>query len=237
MGGFGWHNPFPVEVGGGETAVERIYAALRSAAGKGGSADDEDSIDGLLRQCTARAIASVATFGERSALQAFPNHATDALPYYERLFLLAQDPELSDDQRRQAAALRYTNQGGGALPDVEAALQRIDARFSLVATDPADSDVTIHGRAFDDLDGAEPYDPGGTRHSTAYPNYSTELVCFVLFELGAGVLPTADEDRALLAAQALLSDMLPSDNDYSIATSGDGFELDVDRLDLTSFGA
>jgi hypothetical protein len=235
MGAFGWHNPFPLEFGGGETAVERIYYALRAAVGKGGSADDDEgTIDGLWRQCKARAIASVATSGERSVLQAFPNKATDLLPYYEGLFRLTNDPAASDQERREAAAELYALQIASALPDIELALQEIDPRFSLVTTSPDQSDSTLFGRCFEDFAATLPF--GGGRKSTSFPNYSTEFVLYVLLDLGDGIVPSTAERRLMERARKLLHDALPAFNDLQIVTHR-GFTLDVSRLDLTSFGA
>jgi hypothetical protein len=235
MSGLGWHNPFPLEFGGGETAVERIYYALRSNVGKGGSADDDEgSLDGLWRQSRARGIASVATFGERSALQAFPDRATDLLPYYEQLFLLTNDPATSDHERREAAAVRYTQQIASAIPDIGIALRLIDPRFEVLTTSPDQSDSTLFGRAFEDYAAAEPF--GGGRKSTAFPNYSSEFVAYVLLDLGGGIPPTTSERRSMDAAAALLNEVLPAHNSFQIVTHR-GFTLDVDLLDLTSFGA
>jgi hypothetical protein len=234
----GWANPFPCEFGSGPTAVENIYFALRSAGGKGGAAaDDEHTIDGLWRQCRARAIATVAASGERSALQAFPDRATDLLPYYERLVGVASDPDGDAEARREAAAVLYARQIASAVPDIAAALQAIDSRFSVLATTYAESDTTLFGRAFEDFAGALPF--GGGRQSTRLPNYSTSFVLFVLLDLGAGIAPTTNERRALATAGKLLAEVLPGHNSYQIVTHRGvgGFELDTDLLDLTAFGA
>lgn len=232
MGGFGWHNPWPFEFGGGETAVERVYAALRSAVGKGGSAEDESTIDALWRQARALGIAAVATFGERSALQAFPNRATDLLLYYESLFLLTNNPAQTDQERRDIAAVRYVQQLAGSMPDTLAALQLIDSRFTLESTSADASETTVLGRAFQDYDGDEPFNGG--RKSTRFANYSSDFVLYATLEIGSAVLPTPAEQRSLAAARALLNEVLPAWNSFELA-SHRGFELDVDRLDLTAF--
>jgi hypothetical protein len=235
MGSFGWHNPFPVEFGGGETLVERHYLALRSMVGEGGSAeDDEGTIDGLWRQVRARAIASVAAGGERAALQAFPDRATDALPYYERLLAVTNDPSASEQERREAVTVLYALQIASAVPDIVTALQLIDSRFSVITTSPDQSDTTIIGRAFEDYAETEPFEGG--RKSTAYPNHSTEFILYVLFDLGGGNPPSTSERRLMQSARKLLNEVLPAHNDFQIVTHR-GFTLDVDLLDLTSFGA
>jgi hypothetical protein len=235
MGSLGWHNPFPLEVGGGETVIESIYYAMRSAAGKGAAAADEDySIEALWRQCRARAFGNVATFGERSTLQAFPDRATDALPYYEQLFRLANDPEGSDQARREAAATRYTLQIASAIPDIALALSELDERFEVLSQPDANAAVTLFGRAFEDYVPEETY--GGGRKSTLLPNYATQFTLYVLLELGGGVLPGAAEAIAIQAATELLHEVLPGHNSFQIVTHH-GFTLDVDLLDLTSLEA
>jgi hypothetical protein len=212
---------------------ELVYRALRSAAGKGGFAEDEArSIDGLIRRVRARAIAAIADMGERAALQAIPTYASDLLPYYERLVGLTADPDLSEQDRRSAAAALYALQLAGDVPSIAAALQQIDARFAIFTAAPATSTTTIAGRAFEDLAGELPF--GGGRQSTAFPNYATVLVLFVLLELGDGVAPNAAERRSMKLARRLLHDVLPATNDLQIVTHR-GFTLDVSRLDLTSF--
>lgn len=231
----GWANPFPCQLGSGPTDVENIYFALRSAGGKGGAAeDDEHTIDGLWRQCRARAVATVAASGERSALQAFPDHATDLLPYYERLVGVASDPTGNAEARREAAAVLYTRQIASSVPDIALALGAIDERFSVLATSYEQSDATLFGRAFEDFAGSLPF--GGGRQSTRFPNYSTSFVLFVLLDLGAGIAPTTTERRAMATAAQLLAEVLPGHNGFQIVTSR-GFMLDVDLLDLTAFGA
>lgn len=232
MGGFGWHNPFPMEFGGGPTEVERVYLALRGAVGKGGSADnDESSIDGLWRQVRARALASVGSSGERALLQAFPNKATDALPYYEQLLLLPPDPDASEDERREDAAVAYTRQILSAIPDVSSALALIDARFEVVTVPWEQLDATEPGRAFEDYAATLPF--GGGRKSTARPNFSNAFRAHVLLDLsGAAIGPT--EDRLRRLAAELLAEVLPAWNDFAIYSDMDGFNLGVDRLGVTA---
>lgn len=217
------------------TREELIYRALRSAAGKGGFAEDEiNTIDGLLRRVRARAIAAVADMGERSALQALPTHATDLLPYYERLLGLTADPDLTEDERRAAVAALYALQAAGDVPSIVRALQHIDARFDVATAAPDPSSTTIAGRAFQDLEGTLPF--GGGRMSTAFPNFATVFVLFVVLELGDGVSPITAERRSMALARRLLHDVLPATNDLQIVTHR-GFTLDVSKLDLTSFDA
>jgi hypothetical protein len=214
------------------TREDLIYNAWRSAVGKGGSASSPSAIEALFRRVRARAVAAVADMGERAALQAFPNLATDLLPYYERLLGLTDDPDLTEDQRRAVAAAQYTLEIASDVPGIQDSLQQLDERFAVVIPDPNRTLTTMMGRAFEDMAGAEPF--GGGRLSTSLPNYSGLLVLRVVLELGDGVQPDADERRAMRQARQLLHDVLPAANDLQIVTHR-GFKLDVSRLDLTSF--
>lgn len=216
MGGFGWHNPFPMTFGGGPTRTERIYAALRSAAGKGGVAESEEGHDALLLRVEARAIAAAESFADRSAMQAFPDRATDLLPYYERLFLLSSDPDASEEDRRQASKAQYTLRPRADLPALAETLRRIDDRFSIVSTPDSLSVITVMGRAFEDLAGTEPF--GGGRKSSALPAYSTRALVVALLDLGNGVAPGSRELVALQRAARVLHDLVPAHEQYTIIT-------------------
>lgn len=230
MGGFGWHNPFPLEFGGGATHVETIYAALRSAVGIGGSAEDDETIEGIWRQARASGLAAAATTGERAVVNAFPGHATDLLEYYETL--LGATPDLADSEieRQLVVETLWTERVRAAVPDIAADLAAIDARFSIVSVSHAEADETILGRMFEDLAGTLPF--GGGRHSTLFGNYSTEFIVFVLFDIGSGNTPSTSEQHLIDLAAAHLNKTLPAHVDFQI-TSGFGFELDLDLLDLT----
>jgi hypothetical protein len=223
---------------GGDVEHERIYRAMRAIVGKGGSATDDSGIEGLWRFVRSKAIASVARKSRDAALQAFPDQATDLLPYYERLLRLTPDLDDTDEDRQAAALELYALQIASDLPSIGAALQRIDERFTLLPSDPDLSMTTIFGRAFDDHEAAEPFiassEDANTsgRRSTAFPNYSSEFTAIVLLELGDGVAPNTAERRALATARRLLTDLLPGHNDAVLITHS-GFTLGVSLLDQT----
>lgn len=225
---------------GDDQRAARIYRASRSIVGRGGVPVREDtSILDLWRACRAQAFAIILEGGERAALQALPDRATDALPYYEKLFGLTPEPGETDEARQAEAAARFTLEVRSAVRDLATALTAIDARFRITDTDYAQSMTTVHGRAFDDFDRDEPYTDDAEdvpiRRSSGYPNYSSDFIADVVLELGDGVLPSADERRKIARAAAHLHAVLPGHNDFSIATHR-GFTLDVSRLDLTSLG-
>lgn len=230
MGGTGWSNPFPLEFGGGPTVIEDTYRMLTSSVGKGGTCPDDDSIMALWWQSIAKGLGCVATFDERAALQAFPNLATDLLPYYERLLLTTRDPDASEEERQQLVATRWTAGAAFLVSEIERDLQLIDARFEVVLAEDDEATITNFGRNFEDLQAAEPY--GGPRKATLLPNYSSYFVISALMDL-AGAAPSAAEKRSILAAQRHLSVVLPAWIGFQVVTAI-GFNLDIDRLDLTA---
>jgi hypothetical protein len=212
---------------------ERIYRAMRANVGKGGSAVNENGIDGLWRWVRSKWLATVSRKSELATEQAFPDRATEALPYYERLLQITPRDEASVEDRQLAVARAYALQLAADLPDVTRVLQQIDERFMVVSPPAHLSTTTQAARAFDGYAGDLPMGDG--RKSTAFPNYSSDFDVYAVLELGGGVVPDATEREAIAAARRLLHDVLPAHNTFQIATHR-GFTLDVDRLDLTSFG-
>ncbi len=230
MGGTGWSNPFPLELGGGPTVIERVYRMLRSAMGKGGTSTDEDSIEALWRQSIAKGVGLVATFDDRAANQAFPDVATDLLPYYERVLMTQAGAGASEEERRDLVARGWTAGAAFLAAEIEIALQEMDSRFEVLLTTDDEATTTRFGRNFEDLAGAEPY--GDARTHTAFPNYSTHFVLTAHLQLG-GAVPSPVERRTLIAAQQHLSQVLSGWMAFQLVT-GVGFHLDVDHLDYTA---
>jgi hypothetical protein len=231
MGGFGWHNPFPFEFGGGATLVESTYRALRASVGLGGSAeDDENTIDGVWRQARASGLAAAFATGERAVVNFFPGRATDLLAYYEELLLIVPENEDDEPGRRREAERRWTYEVDASTPSVSADLERIDERFSVLEIDKAQVVETVFGRAFEDFAGTLPF--GGGRKSSQFANFSTDFVLFVLFDLGSGALAGPTEAALLREASDLLNLTLPTWVNFQQSTA-DGFILDESLLDVT----
>jgi len=230
MGGLGWHNPFPMQLGGGPTPTELVYAAMRGAVGVGGSAADDESIDGMWRQARASALAAAACTGERAAMQAFPGYATDLLEFYEVLLGATPEPDASIVERQAIVLDLFTRKVRAAVPDIDADLKAIDSRLGVVIVDPAEGTETLPGRGFQDLAAALPFNGG--RKSSVFHNYSTSFVVFVLFDIGAGVAPGAAEQKLIERAKAHLNEVLPGHVMFQMFTSL-GFILDESLLDLT----
>lgn len=228
MGGFGWHNGFPFEWGGGPTDTELLYLALRSAVGEGGSSDADDTIEDLWRQARAIGLSAAEEGNLRASLQALPSKATDALPYYEEVLGAPPEPGDSDVARRARVTERWIATQVGDLPDLLTSLQVIDPTFALPAIDTTQFAVTQHGRFFAPRDGSEP-SGHATRHTTGWPNYSDAFrvpVHLPSTSTGPAVL------RKLEQARQVLGDGLPAWCDFFIVTSI-GFVLDQSPLDLT----
>lgn len=229
MGGLGWQNPLPLELGGGRTAVENVYRGLRSAVGIGG-AGEIDGLEDLWRQAKAYGIAAGLDTDQRAILQFFPDRATDAIPYYEALLLAPLPPGLEVHERQALLAARFTSPPASNTEEVNLGLQQLDERFSIVALDHSLTEVTVHGRAFEDLAGTLPF--GGGRRSTIAPNYSTDFAVIMLLDLAGA--PFTDQDVATLErGRNYLTTALPAWVFFGEAT-GIGFILDEDLLDLTA---
>lgn len=232
-GGFGWHNPWPFEWGGGPTRVERTYEAMKRAVGEGGYAKNEDGIEGLWRAVRADAIAAINSSAERAITQAFPNLATDHIPVYEEQFRITPASGETDEQRRQAITEAYTRRVESDHPTLLLALQRIDPRFT-VPDVPRETSVVVElGKAFQPLSGTPAF--GGGRRSTAFPNYASEYIVPVVLDLSATPTPTAAEQLVLLKAKRYLNEVLSSWMHYAVGVGGVGvgFILDDSTLDAT----
>lgn len=230
MAGFGWHNGWPFQWGGGPSDAEAIYRAMRNAVGEGGSGP-EDGIEDSWRQARAIGLAAAGAGNLRATLQAFPQHATDGLPYFEDVLGLPAGPDEHLVERQARAAAAWHSERSGVLPDVLLELQRIDPTFAYLHPEWEKSSTTRHGRFFAPRDGSAPFGFADGRDSTAWPNESD------MFRIIA-LLPVADPDhgprvlRKLEQARALLGDALPAWEDFHLVTST-GFNLDSSPLDLT----
>lgn len=229
-GGFGWHNPWPLEWGGGETLDERTYEALKRAVGEGGYAKNEDGIEGLWRACRTEAIACFHSMAERAILQAFPNLATDHIPVYEELFRITPRGGASDEERRIPITEAYTRKIAADHPSLVIALQKLDPRFLLPDIPRATSIVVELGKAFEPASGG-PYFGGG-RQSTLFPNYASEYIIPVVLDLSATPAPSAAELLVVKNAKRFLNEVLPSWVTYEFSFAGAaGFILDDSQLD------
>ncbi len=232
MAEIGPRNPIPTRVGGGPSETEKAFGIISRAMGKGGTARRDDGIDGLWRSSRAKGLAAATSAYRRAIYNAFPHLATDFLPSYERALGLAPAPDATDVQRRAAVWAAWVTQASAVVPELEARLQAIDSRFSVVTVSHDYQATTLHGRAFGPHDpGGESPPFGGIGYSIA-PNYSTDFTQRVLFDVGyLGALLPSDA-RKFEEAKALLRKLLPSWVNFTIVTSI-GFLCSVSPLTLT----
>lgn len=212
-------NPLPFQVGGGPTPKSRAYQVIRQAVGKGGSAENDRGIDGLWRRARAEGLAAATSAPRRAILQAFPFLATDLLPYYERVLGFVADPDESEATRRDRVVERWTEKPIQSWPELEDALQAIDARVTISM--PADAVETVGqaGRVFDShvagLGGPWFALPGGC---SELPNYSTRQTIRVRFTLGYTGVPKPSDQAIIERVKARLRAALPTDVDFALST-------------------
>jgi hypothetical protein len=234
MGGFGWHNPYPLEYGGGPTDIESVYTALLNAVGAypgGGAAEDEENtIDGAWRQARALGLGILGTFAERAAMQVFPDIATDHLEVYEELLGIV--PGGTEQERREAVATKFVELLGAAIPDIRTYLQALDGRLDVVDVPVDTATITWMGKAFEPHSGTPDYGPA---KATEWPAYSDFDRLIVLLDNG-GVAPSVADQRLIETVKVYLNNVLPAWMTFSILTSITGFLLDQSPLDVTGFG-
>ncbi len=236
MPGFGGGNPFPIELGGGPSSTQKIYQTLKHAVGIGGAAED-GTIEADWRFAQARGLRAGWSI-DRAVNQAWPSLATDYIQVYEEMLLL-NPGSLSDEERRKQILDRYTRSIDSSAGGIEEDLQEIDPLFSVINVDRDTARTTMFGRGFEDeapgdTDACGPAFGGG-RKSTAWPNYSTDFVSIVRYDLATGGL-TAEAQRRIERAKGLLREVLPAWVDWWIFIGEPGFVLDQSLLDGGAFG-
>jgi hypothetical protein len=204
---FGWSNSLPLELGGQSAHIANVYAALRSAVGKGGSAQDENGLEATWRAAKAQVIAASVDAYERAALQALPSHATEHIPVYERVLGTAPGSDQNEEDRRQAVVAAWVGRVLATMVDIERSLQAISTQFALEELDSDDSVVAMFGKMFPNYGDEALGVP-------AYPNYSSEFVVRAIYTLSSGETAIPQLYRA--AAATLLNAVLPAWVDWVI---------------------
>lgn len=243
MAGFDWTNPFPMQFGGDPTEIENVHLSLREmTGGETGGPGPLDGVDDSLRQAKATSIAFADAAVERAFLQAFPNHATDALPLWEKLLLTsgADDTEVA---LREALTVAYRSPNGATTPHLIAALTAISPLLSIELEDPDETVVAIPGKYFAPDDNVPPFYSGLSTHVSARkPNFSSRDILRVVYALPVGETVIPDDIVELVTV--LLTERLPSRETWTLTTlspDGPGFFLDGgisgdSLLDLTPLG-
>lgn len=207
MADLGWANSLPLELGGQSSHIANVYAALRSAVGKGGTGSDENGLEATWRAAKAEAIAASTDAYERAVLQALPSHATEHVPVYERVLGIAPGSDQNEEDRRAQVEAAWVGQIGATMTDIETALQAISMQFALEELPEDDSIAAMFGRMF-------PAYGSESEGVPQYPNYSSDFVVRAIYTLASGELSIPVAVR--LAAKRLLNSSLPAWVDWAI---------------------
>lgn len=234
----GLGEPLSLALGGGPSPQDEIYNAMRQNVGDGIRADADTLVE-KWRRSRACGIA-VFTQDDRATMQAFPDLSIDYLPIWEDLLDIPVDPDASITARQETVLAAYTRAIDATYPKLTQALQSIDSLMSILLVPFIYSRVTVPGRAFQDWDPSDPEASGPAfdlqqgsagPNATAFPNYSSDFILNVLFNVGS-TLGTANQ-RKLSEAADELNESLPAWVDYRLFTDC-GFILDSDILDVTA---
>lgn len=230
---YGWQGGWPLQWGGGPSAIEIARETLFANVGVGHAAK-ADGVDWRWREAKAGTYAALASLMEQAVAQHQPATATAALEFWRECYDVPNG--LDDQQAREICSTRFSHEfNPAACPSVLERLQEIDPRFSIIVRDDADEVVTYPAaRAFQDYEGAVPFNfPDGRDHSLA-PMYSTRAIWFIHLDTDFPEDGTV-ERVAVEDATAFLQEEIPAWCDFQI-TGGDqdGFDLDVDNLDWTA---
>lgn len=207
MADFGWSNSLPSELGGQPAHIANVYAALKSAVGKGGSAQDENGLEATWRAAKAEVIAASADAYERAVLQALPSHATEHVPVYERVLGIAPGSDQNEEDRRQAVVAAWVGRVLATMTDIERSLQAISPQLTLDELPEDESVVAMFGRMF-------PAYGSEAEGVPQYPNYSSEFVVRAVYTLQSG--ETMIPSLIRLAVKRLLNAVLPAWVDFVI---------------------
>lgn len=250
MAGLG--NPLGFTLGGGPSAQEAAYQALRSAVGTGNATPVTEPRESLMeawRLAKARGIAA-ATEDARAMAQYFPAGATDMIPMYEQLLRVSFPVETSDQERRDELERLWTRYLDSAIPTVDELLTELDPSITILIPDHDLLRETQAGRMFQDWDptAANASGPafgliGGSAgpNATGFPNYSDDFIFMIRYPLTAA--PTEAQQVIISKIGTVMNEVMPSWCDYRVFSVGSGvdgdtigFILDTDLLDLTVFG-
>lgn len=238
MAGLG--NPLSFELGGGPSPQEQVYTVMFQNVGDG-IRSTPDSLVEKWRFSRARGIAAF-TLDDKAATQAFPDLSTDYLPVWEDILGIVPAPSATEADRQATVLAEYTRTIDATYPKLQAALQNLDPLFSILIVPQQYTRTTVQGRGFQDWDPAAadasgpPFNLSASNgvgpNQTSLPNYATDFIIHVLYDVGAGII-SAQAQRTLAEALELLNESLPAWVDFNLF-SACGFILDQDLLDVTA---
>ncbi len=235
-------NPLSFELGGGPSPQEQVYNVMFQNVGDG-IRSTPDSLVEKWRFARARGIAAF-SMDDRAATQAFPDLSTDYLPVWEDILSIIPNPSASEAERQAIVLAEYTRVIDATFPNLETKLKDIDSLISIILLPQAFTRITSPGRGFQDWDpsasdaSGPPFNlgpigvTGAGPDQTALPNYSSNFILYVLFDVGAGAISVSNQ-RTLAEISELLNESLPAWVDLNLFTAC-GFVLDQDLLDITA---
>ena len=138
MIGFGWTNPFPLNMGGGTSTKQVVRNAMAGRMRKWIDIDDPASQAELAGESAILAI--IWACNKRLSGQAIPERMIENLEVWEESTGLRPVPEMSDVQRRAELAGKLRGQINNALSDIEESASTIlGVNFEeLIVVAPAD---------------------------------------------------------------------------------------------------
>jgi hypothetical protein len=204
---------------------------LRTTQGIGGSAPNDQGIDGLWRRARAAGLEAADSAVRRAVNNFSPLFCTDTLPYYERkLGLVAAPGEAEADRQAEVVAL-WPAKASARKADVEEQLQRIDSRFELLAVIDDVKSCSRPGRCLAPNSGSgEP--TYGTRHCSPLARPTSRAMWRARLDIGSQRRLTAAERASIKAAKKRLRLMSPSWLGYTVTTTS-GFVLGTSLLGIT----
>lgn len=221
----------PLRIGGGHDGPEATYRMLRSTQGIGGSASNDEGIDGLWRRARAIGLEAGDSAIKRAINNYFPFLAQDTLAYYERKLGLVAAPGESDPERRAEVSALWPAKASARKADVESELRRIDSRFSLLAISDTVKSCSRPGRCLAPNSGSgEP--TYGTRHCSPLARPTSRAMWRARLNVGSTRVLTLTEKASIRAAKTRLRRLSPSWLSYTITTTSE-FLLGTSRLGIT----
>lgn len=228
MSTLGWQASLPLVLGSDLSPPEKAFRFLSKTLGEGATPIDQSGIEQLRQECIAIGLSCIAEFDERAALQYFPNLAIDAIPWFEKLLNIAPSPNENEQQRREEITRKFVELISSEIPTLQTRLTEIDPRLSVLNISWNESVVVEPGRAFqpyraNNSDTDDTFDfnlaADGSQTWTDFPMYSSQDTVIVLFDLGAsGVRPSKVDRKTIALVSSILSDALPSFNDFQVIT-------------------
>jgi len=235
-----WTNPLPFSLGGGPTDIESTWRALRALEGGEHGPGPEDGLEDLARQQDAVALVGADRAIARAFLQAFPGHASDALPIWEALLQVAGAED--DVELRALLEAARLNPKGSTTPSLAADLAAISSQLSIEHEDEDDTTVTIPGRYFA-ADGAPAVTMPAGLVSALYPNLASRDVLRVVYALDSVAGETEIPDEVTRDVTKLLNRRLSSWQTWTLTASWEGGTFLLDGglhgesvLDVTPLG-